>query len=710
MFDAYQNGGKGLDGKPVTDQKMRAYVAQRRNGFDKADPTWAEWDNRLTQLDFKIGEEKVTLAYQQGKVGAGAVASFYRHQLSTIPQDSAFYRDVAGRAAQWAKAAVGAARASGARRLTAALDGKQAKVQKTWDNYSQLEAYLTEAAKRAGLIAGNQTLTDADATDLQSFFNAGVAGPHGTKITFSDWQRATLDAYRGFDAQININKQLNRGTKELTKQKQSFLDQVLVRVNTVDDRAKYEIARDAFEKAIGDAKGDPRAILDAASSYAATLGKIKDTALASKGSDQADPEFVGGLTNEITALTTGKSNGGSTVYDLQSTTTEATPSSDLDSTAEAIAKAQGDVKALANGDAYFGQDKFGGEFSVHYYPPGAKLDPFGNNGLDQGSQPAVVSVNGVPTQVILKGQPVRAFGLKDANGNAVTTVPINGRNVPIANLTASQIAALAQQGYQKTNDGATIGFVYTDASGKLTKFGVVQNDGSLAFTGTNPFGNALTPGDDGFVLFTGTQTPSGSDKAVPDLAQVQDLTNYFLKANGGSTGVVLADESVTPKDLLALAANSKNPVEANALTAEADKRQKNADAERQYMNQGTEGKRSTGPQISQASINGLIVNQISGLREAVLSATKPTDQLYDQPPVPQFGPLAAPSFKAPVAPAGNQTPQTFAPAAPPPTLPPVPVPHTAASAAAAAGKPPKPPMSETIDDQVTKKRGTGFAL
>ena len=163
MFDAYQNGGKGIDGKPVTDAAIRKYIAGRRDSFTQDDPLYSEWNNRLIQIDFKIGEEKVGLAYKQGKVGAGAVAAYYRHQLAHIPQDSEFYRTVAGRAADWAKAAAGAARGAARSRLTKALEAKQNGVQKLWDNYSSLEGILTDAAKRAGLIAGNQTLTDADA-------------------------------------------------------------------------------------------------------------------------------------------------------------------------------------------------------------------------------------------------------------------------------------------------------------------------------------------------------------------------------------------------------------------------------------------------------------------------------------------------------------------------------------------------------------------
>ena len=626
MFDAYANGGKGIDGKPVTDQRMRAYMVGRRAGFSKDDPLYSEWSNRITQLDFKIGEDKVTLAYQQGKVGAGAVASYYRHQLSTIPQDSAFYREVAGRAAQWAKAAVGAARGRARASLTKALEGKQNGVASTWQNFSSLEGVLTDAAKRAGLIAGTETLTDADATDLEAFLKAGVPGPHGTTITFADWQHASTDAYKAFDTQISINKQLNRGTKELTSQKQKFLDQNLVRINTIDDRAKYEVARDTFEAMVGESKGDPRAILDAAQTYAATLGTIKTAAEKVVGGIQGvDPEFIGGLTNEITALTTGKGQG-STVFDLQSTTGEGSPTSDMESTVEAIAKAQDDVKALGNGTAFYGQDKFGGAMKVNYFPPGAALDPFGRNGLDDSFQPAVINIDGKPTQVMLKGQPVQSAGLVGPDGIAVTNV--NG--IPIENLNANQIAGLAQQGYTLTKDTPTIGYVF--AQGEKITYGVRQSDGSLQFTTQNPFGSDLSQGKDALQVIGGSTLGTDGKTVVPAPPVINQVDlNSFL-----------ADESITPKDLMSLAAVSSDPRTAEGLTALADKRQKGQQAETDYMNRARQGGQAE-PTFGGSLVAGALKFATDTLREATVKAT-PLDTTSAAPPaLPGLRPVSSPT-------------------------------------------------------------------
>lgn len=678
MFDAYQNGGNGLDGKPVTDQKMRAYIKGRRDSFSKDDPLYQEWGNRLIQLDFKIGEEKIGLAYKQGKVGAGAVAAFYREQLRHIPKDSEFYRDVAGRAADWAKAAGSAARGAARARLGKALEGKQKSIAQTWDRYSNLVNILTDAARRAGLISGNQQLTDADATDLQAFLAHGVAGPHGTTITFSDWQHATINAYKAFDDAIALNKQLNRGTKTLTKQKGEFLNENLLRVNTVDDRAKYELARDAFERAVNDAQGDPRAVLEAAQTYANALTQIKANAEKGTGlTDKNESDFIGGLTNEINALTTGKGSGLS-VHDLYN----GGDNQDLIDTAASIQKAQEDLKALQNGTAVYGQKEYGGSFSVIPLSPSGQLDPSGNGGLDKSYQKAVIDIDGVPTAVMLKGLPVQAKGLTDANGAAVTEVPINGQLVKVENLTNAEIADLLAQGY-KTTDSKTIGYVFTQ--GGKTSYGVVQADGSIVYTQVNPFTGNLLGGKDGLGTFVGSTLGQDGKTVVPAPPNLNPV----------SASNVLTDESVTPKDLLALAATADEGTKA-LLIAEADKKTKAAQAESDYMKRAKEGDRTGGAPGGEGFLAGQLASVQATLKMMAETDTN-SETFAAKPPslAPStYGPPIVPTAPPPASPG---TPPAVK--APPPPKPPAQQtsPTAAGSAAASGNAAPKPPKQSDDD-------------
>lgn len=561
MFDAWENGGQ-VDGKPVTDGRLRDYIAMRRDSMGKEDPLYDEWNNRLIQLDFRIGEEKVQLAFQQGKASAGAVAAFYRGQLGKIPKDSAFYREVAGRAAQWAKATAGAARGAARARIGASLSGKQDSVARTWGNYTSLEGIITEAAKRAGLIAGNQTLVDADASRLLDLFNAGIIGPNGQAITYLDWQQASVDAYKAFDTQIAINKQLNRGYKELTEQKGKFLDQNLVRINTIDDRAKYEAARDLWLEEVANAQGNPSAILAANARYTSTLEKVMASASQDTGLAKTDPEFIGGLTNELNAVRDGKFTG-PTVFDLQSTSGEGVTTQDAEETAQSVQSLMADAKALDSGAAFYGQDEYGGPLKVVYFAPGSALDPFGRQGLGPDSQPAVLSINGKPTQVVLKGQPVKSSALVDPNGQPVEQVDDGkGHFIPVQNLTANDIAYLLSNGFTK-EEGSVVGYVFQQGSEQ--KFGVIDPaTGEMKFTDSNPFAGTFTIGEAGFEVFAAS---TYDDAGKIKVGQPVPTFNLATADN------LLVDPTVSPADIRSAAKTEIDPDKQAALLALADKRQ-----------------------------------------------------------------------------------------------------------------------------------------
>lgn len=656
MFDAYENGGL-VDGKPVDDARMRAYIATRRDSMGQDDPLWDEWNNRLIQLDFKIGEDKITLAFQQGNVGAGAVAAYYRKQLSSIPRDSAFYREVASRAAQWAKAAGGAARGAARSRLSSALGSKADAAARTQLNYFALEDIIRQAAVRAGILAGNQELTDADATRLRDFLAAGVQGPKGL-ITFEDWQRATVEHYKSFDSLIAINEQLNRGTKDLKKQKTKFFNEVLVRVNTIDDRAAYEEARDAFIEATRDAQGDPNAILAAAADYAKTLQTIHDNA-AIPGRDNAnDPEFLGGLKNEIEAVTTGKPSG-YTVADLQSNEGEGVRSADGDETAAYIAETTANAKMLDSGQAYYGQAEFGGKLGVVPYAPGAALDPFGRKGLGPDTQQAVLNINGKPVPVMLKGQEITAVGLVDPGGNAVSTVIVNGANVDVDSLSPQQINDLLARGFGLT-DGQPVGYVFTQ--GGKTTYGVIQPDGSLSFSLSNPFVGPV--GRDGTTLVVGTAYNPNGD-VVPTMPPTFDT--------GGGMPVYV-DDSVSPASLRDLAANAESEADRAKYETLAEQKQRGINAETAYMERDRKGLQP--PDAPFGFIGDALGNVQEALRNAVL-----TQKEDDTGPVapPQFGAKKAsgpllPPAPPPVVPSLGGAPGAFRPPPPPkgvsPELPP----------------------------------------
>ena len=683
MFDAWQNGG-AVDGKPVTDSRLRSYIAGRRDGFSKDDPLYDDWNNRLTQIDFKIGEDKIQLAFQQGKVSAGAVASFYKGQLDKIPKDSAFYRDVAGRAAQWGKAAGSAARGGARRRLSSHVDGKIAATDKQLANAAAINDIVQRAAVRAGLINDGEPVTQADASRLQDLFNAGIVGPKGTTVTFNDWRNSVMAAYKTFDAKIALNEQLNRGTKTLKEDKAKYFQQYVLGTNAVDDRAKYEAARDIWLEATQDANGDPRAVLDANKKYADALGKIMKDAAAQTGNNANPDEFIGGLQNEINAVSEGKYTGPGVVDyykrsdagDFDNTVGQG---DDTKSSADSFVAATDDAKALGDGTAYYGQDEYGGKMGVIHYQPGSEMDPFGKHGLGPDSQPAIVNINGKPTQVVLKGKPVQSFGLTTADGTSVQQV--NG--VPVENLSPQQIANLVQSGQYSIadGDGQTVGYVFNNA-GKTTYGYIDPASGDMKFTDANPFTGAFRPTDGGFSLIVGTTENGAGD--VTNVAPTLTGQNGTLSQSGDS---MIVDPTISPKDLRNLSLNSTDGQAGADLAAIADKRQSDAKAEADYMNRA----KGNAPTEANpfAAFGGNSVNEI--VRSLLNVSNEIATPKVDSPPDINLG---APGSFRPQPSTAPPAIKTKAPPAPPPTPPPA-----LGGGAPGAYRPPPPPPKPITDSR-----------
>lgn len=528
IFDAYNNGGK-FKGKDVTDDLLIKYMTDRRDGYDKQDALWDEWNNRLIQGKFSIGEQKVGLAFKQGKVGAGAVAAFYREQLKSIPKDSAFYRDVAGRAAQWVKSAAGAARGRARGRATAPLRDKLNAQLAAQQDYFGLEAALTAYARREGLISGSQSLTDADATDLQAMFDRGLyAGD--TRITFDSFTKAAKDHYKALGGELQTRLALGQQGIEARRKRDKFLNETVVRLNAVDDRAAYEMARDAWLEARTAAGEDPYANAAADAAYAAALKGIHANAIKPIGSNVNEDEFVGGLVNEYDLLTTGKASGKTVadIYDM--------PGPDGDALGESFAAQQADIKNLTSGAAYLGQSEPGGPVHVVPWQTGFGKDPLG---LDDSLQPSIQMVNGTKRVIYLKGQEVTGSVIKDDSGNVVNP----------ATLTSDALRSGIRDGSLSIEEGGTVGFQFTTTTGEI-KYGVTDpTTGKMVFTDENPWATGTLNLGGSLTVF-GTSLIDRGGKDVPDLNTVYDPAKGIPGIN--TADPVLSDTPIAPKDLDAL--------------------------------------------------------------------------------------------------------------------------------------------------------------
>lgn len=698
IFDAYTNGGK-FQGKVVTDTVILDYIEGRRNMFDRADPMWDEWNNRLTQQKFSIGEQKIGLAFKEGKASAGAVANFYREQLKSIPRNSAFYREVAERASQWAKAATGAARARargraiGGRGGGGVRDRLNAEVQKG-NQYLSLERALTDYAMRIGLIQPGDKLADADATDLQEMFNRGIYtdAQQQDRLTFAEFQSAAKGYYTSLNRQVDLQIALGNQGVEAAARRDRHLYNTMLKLNAVDDRAGYELLRERWLADVEAAKGDPYAIAEANKKYSAGLKTIFTNANKPEGLKANDPEFVAGIRNEINVVETGKSTG-KTVAEQYG------EEGDSKDTAEAVSRLAEDLKLLDNDKAYYGQTEPGGAFGVVKWPEGLGGDPLG---LDDSLQVSVRTINGVRREVYMKGKEITASVIFDTQtGEAV---PFDVANVDV-------IREGIRSGRYEVRTGRKVGYTFTDPTTGKKTYGIPDPvTGKMVFTEENPFASDVVGiGGEDTVFGTGLVDDGKGDPTVDPSTLLKQPVSL---ATGGAP--VLSDGTLAAKDILNLLNQGKIDVDESDLAAyrarlERDARNQSGTMtrDRWYEETPTQGLGDSGSLADSPSERtrdardaaNMPLPNIQSLRQPLQSLfamrDKTKDDLYVPPPPPK-PPVPSP----PSAPVIKPKP----PSAPKPKPKPVPKPSVGGGSGAGGSFGPNPPNSSGSPDDRNKPK------
>lgn len=501
IFDAYNNGGL-FEGKPVTDDRLLGYIQGRRDQFDKADPLWDQWNNSYIQQKFTIGEQKIGLAYKQGKVKAGAVAAFYRGQLASIPKDSAFYREVAGRAAEWAKAAKAASGGGGGRRGSGSGGGGKSAYKLYQEAGDALEAQkaanlyvdyaIRDALARDGYtLPANQDVLSVGADIINDLFNSGkVVGPNGT-ISLSDWQQTATNLDTAYKNAITATANAGYQYAHLIDDRRDFQTSTLTKLPTLPFQVRAEAVYDLLNDRLKAANGDPGLI---AAAYADAGVMMNSVATAAQKAG-ADPEVVSALSNDVLTLA-GKPTKGDSMLDILMGQNAATGQSRWvflepdQGVASASAQVTADLtsnteaqKLVGSGKGYLVQDSETGAL----VPVDSAIQPTGTLGQDY--QATFVTINGVPTQVYLHGTPVLANLDKDGN-----PLP-DPRTVPSGSARPQFLL-----GYQ---------FTY-EQSGQTVTAWAVRNPatGALTFTKTNPFLGNTTDTGTAIIVSPDTEFPS----------------------------------------------------------------------------------------------------------------------------------------------------------------------------------------------------------
>lgn len=624
--DAWANGGE-FQGSPMTDARYVAYLKGRRDSFSKDDALWDQFNNQVIQTEFSIGEQKVGLAFKQGKVGAGAVAAFYRSQLSKIPQDSAFYREVAGRAAEWAKAASGAARGAGKARAKKAAEAKLDGLKATIASHDALVNAVTEEAKRRGLINGKQTLFDADATDLTGMFENLVI--NGKAVTFDDWRQSSLSAYNAMGQAIPVYKALDWDTKGLNEDRQKFLNGYLSNINAIDDRKKYELAREIWLDRIDSAQGDPFLEAQYTQDYVSSLSSIYKQGLNATGLDTNDSDFLGAITNEISALTTGKPSG-PTPTDLIEGGEQ-----DAKSSAETVAGLQNAIQLLSSGQAFYGQSEPGGALGVIPYPPNAAIDPFGRKGLGDDYQQSVTKVGGETRVVYLKGAAIKGAILRAPDGSAIDLSAINPSAIP----------NLIRQGYYPEQQDTVVGYMFQKPGGKAPTYGVYDAQGNLQFTDQNPFVTGLYGAGEGLLVY-GNPTLDGEKNVVLNPGSVLANPNMPLspipvdpEIGQAEMNRLLGNAGLTPLGL-----SPEKAFEYDNWRRAQQAPQTNTIISRAQQDRMSQGTAEAAQSPAQSAINAALAAAQASL--SAFTRNRPPDQ-YNPIPSPTPAPAPPPTLPTP---------------------------------------------------------------
>jgi hypothetical protein len=474
-------------------------MSKRRDAIgNTSDPEYQTWNNNVQQMQFSIDEAKVGLQFKQGSMSAQGVADWYKSQLSKYPVDSQVYRTIAGQAADWAKSAASAAGGSSSASVTKALNARLYANDAVETAFNEMSRIVMDEAVRQG-IADPQSANDpsgmhkiTDPARFQAMLDQGVLGPNGQRITTADWNTALKSVYLAYNddaaAYTQAGPEYANAKNTALNNQSKFSDNYVLPTNALGIETSYQVARDQWGKGLDAAQGNPDAIAAANAKYVASLNGL----LTSAGTASLDPmkgeippEMIGGMNNEVNLLTTGTATG------LSWADMNSGGSSDTSETQKEIQQMVSDQALLASGHGFYGQAKPGAPYSVidASKVSGAGVNDQGGVTMPNDYQRTTISLNGVPVEVWLQGRAEYATAVLDLTSKKLLTAD------QLSKLSPSLLADTRLYAVVKNPDVAKpIGYTFYDGNSNPTKYGVLQPDGSLLFTATNPFTGGLGDG------------------------------------------------------------------------------------------------------------------------------------------------------------------------------------------------------------------------
>ena len=267
ILNAWLNGGQ-FEGKKVTDGRIKQWFKSRRSEYDKDDPEYDYWDQQLKQVDYQIGESKMLLAFEQGKIKEGGAAAWYTKNANRFPKNSEAWREAMRNAARFKKSAQESSRAG---RTISKSERYDNEIQRIYKNkIAPGEAAIAaweEMLKNAG-YEGNGGFLGLNAEDMagdedmRRFLNTKEGRKvrqkweqaTGTKWSFKAMRRLVSQAEEGygqaaqvatrygFDSYASSFKNSQRGIGQYDTQFKAYNGDIYDRYLSLSDKYKEQLA------------------------------------------------------------------------------------------------------------------------------------------------------------------------------------------------------------------------------------------------------------------------------------------------------------------------------------------------------------------------------------------------------------------------------------------------------------------------------------
>jgi hypothetical protein len=564
IMSAWQKGGT-YEGQPVTDAIMLQHWQDRMKGLSTNDPMYDNYKLAYTQLQYTIGESKMTALYSQKKATDAQMIAFYLGEAKKIPVNSEFYRVLQRDAGQYMRNAQSGALAAAAAAKEKAYNISMADLQKKNEDPATFLANTIQRMDQSGVpgaglgaildapgsnssftnlaspsaaeymqllslitptnpIHGRTSAANAAAHDAGNVGSANVLyhNDNGKPVTgamiYAQWQKlvpgfhgpinsATLSTYigraiTGIDQRIALAQK----TGHMTAVSQlNTLKAQYAEVGRVTSSIPvvnlYMQANAAYMKVMNDSTSTSQDFLAAKAVYDAALGKLA-----------SDPRIA--TNDNLKSRLTSEINGGPGTTVAQDLTGLSSASS-VDQTGAAkvaakldLAQKQIDAVATSGGaivwtNGLYTRDASTGVYSFHADPTG--------DAIGAATQSDIASGGGVGATIVYRPDPA---------GGAAIPVTMTGVGVYAdakdsatgATLNPTDLKPIATR-YDYPNGAPPLyGFLVKDASGKSV----------MVYSSDGPFGssNPITKGTGGWHVDISSGQPVN-----PDLSKNGDLGN-----------------------------------------------------------------------------------------------------------------------------------------------------------------------------------------